>query len=337
MLSRSKLILLFALCGLTSEVIIAAELPRGFFVEDLNRQPPVPAFYNLETQQLQDFPLRQSYDQFIDFVWDREHGTVLFSARPTRKDPYRVYSKAWPDGEEKPIYENAVGPFRFLVSPDGKRLALQIMGFSAWPTIAVHDLESQRTIALGQGYSPDWSVDSRRLLYLKIPGALPSWLYEYRVDTDTETLLIQEPVMEAVFTDDPDQILVKTASQAKHCDIFQVWNRRKQRFTPFCLPEGALDKKKCPLQREIGVFPGHQFFFFKEAASTSENDQARLVVTDVWGGRLQTLDPDDWKPSATAVEDTSLVVGEDPLYVLRADGTGGSREIPHAGFIRVRR
>jgi len=316
---------------------MAAELPHGFFIADLSQQPPTPAFYNLETHKIQKFPLKQSYDQFIDFSWEREQAVVLFSARHFRKDPYRVYAKAWPDGEEHSIYENAVGPFRFLVSPDGKRLALQIMGFSAWPTIAVHDLASQRTVALGEGYSPDWAIDGQRLLFLKIPGSLPSWLYEYRVDTDTTTQLLSEPVMEAVYTDDPDQILLKTASQSKKCDSFQVWNRRKQRFSPFCLPASSSVRLKCPSQRELGVFPGHQFFFFKESKNASEGDKASLVVTDVWGGRLQTIDPEDWQPAATAVEETSLVVGEDPLYLLHADGTGGAREIPHAGFIRVRK
>jgi len=73
-----------------------------------------------------------------------------------------------------------------------------------------------------QGYSPDWSTDGQRLLYLKIPGELPTWLYEYRVESDTSTVLINEPVMEAVYTDDADQILLKTASQAKATDWFHA-------------------------------------------------------------------------------------------------------------------
>jgi hypothetical protein len=96
-------------------------------------------------------------------------------------------------------------------------------------------------------------------------------------------------------------------------------------------------KKKCIIQRELGAFPGHQFFFFKESPDISKQEHPQLIVTDVWGGRLQALESEDWDPRVTAVEETTLVVGQDPLYVLRADGTGGRIEIPKAGFIRARR
>ena len=125
-------------------------------------------------------------------TWEREQGRVFFSARQTPKDPYRVYLKAWPDGEEKVIYENPLGPFRFLLSPDGRQLALQVQGPSAWPILAVHDWENSRTTLLGQGFSPDWSADGQALLFLQIPGSLPSWLAEYRVDTGTTTTVLPE-------------------------------------------------------------------------------------------------------------------------------------------------
>jgi hypothetical protein len=316
---------------------VPATLPRGFFIEDLSKKPPVPAFYNLETNQVQPFAFRQNYVQFIDFSWDRERQRVFFSARKSREEPFRIYLKNWPDGEEKPVFESPVGPFRFLLSPDGHRFALQIMGSQAWPTVAVCTWEDQRLVALGQGYSPDWSVDGQRLLFLQIPGSLPSYLSEYRVDTDTATRVLPEPVAEAVYTDDADQMIVKTARQSKRCDIFQVWNRHIGKFKPFCLQEIVEVKGQCPIQREIGAFPGHQFFFFQESRNVSENDRSRLVVTDLWGGRLQSLDPDDWQPRVNAVEATSLVVGEDPLYLVPADGTGGRREIPQVSFIQVGR
>src|SRR5262249_17373351 len=141
-------------------------------------------------------------------------------------EPFRIYVKAWPDGDEKVIYENTAGPFRFLVSPDGERLALQVMGPSSWPIMGIYDWQRQKWTDLGQGYSPDWSNDSQTLLFLRIPGALPSWLYEFDVAKDTATSLLAEPVMEAVYTEDAAQIILKTASQVKRCDIFQIWNRR---------------------------------------------------------------------------------------------------------------
>jgi len=313
----------------------AASYPHGFFVADLSTATARPAFYNLETQRVQPFALRGAYKQFIDFAWDRPRGLVFFSARMSPKENFRIFVKSWPDGDEKPVYESPVGPFRFLLSPDGRRFALQVMGPSAWPILAVHDWQSQRTVALGQGYSPDWSADGQRLLYLQIPGSLPSWLAEYRIDTDTATRLLDQPVMEAVYTDDPDQIILKTAAQSKRCDVFQIWNRRKNGFYAFCPPAHTGKKQACASQRELGAFPGHQFFYFRESRSATDQDQAMLVVTDVWGGRLQELDAEDWQPRADPVEEATLVVGHDPLYVLRSDGTGGRREIPHAGFIRA--
>ena len=314
--------------------LFAADAPAGFFVEDLHQNPPAPAFYNVEAHRLQPFPLRQSYNQFIDFYWDHDHGRVFFSAQQSPRDPFRVYMKMWPDGEEKVVYENPLGPFRFLLSPDGNRFALQVMGPAAWPILAVHDWTSQHGTYLGQGYSPDWSSDGQRLLFLRIPGSLPSWLGEYRVDTDTATQILDQPVMEAAYTEDPDQIILKTAAQAKKCDVFQIWNRHNGRFRPFTVPDRA--SKTCPSQRELGAFPGHQFFFFKEAESPTDLDDQKLVVTDLWGGRLQELARDDWAPRVTAVDPTTLLVGEDPLYVLSADGAGGRIEIPDVEMVHPR-
>jgi hypothetical protein len=330
---RARLALL---CCLASVAFAgAAELPRGFFVEDWSRKPPQPAFYNLDLNQLQPFVFKKSYEDFIDVVWDRAHATVFFSARQTASDPFRIYKKSWPDGDEQPVYENDMGPFRFLLSPDGERFALQIMGEQAWPTLAVHAWRMNRTTALGQGLSPDWSTDSQRLLFLKIPGTLPSWLWEYRVETDSASLIVDEPVTEAVYMDDPNQIVLKVASHSKKCDEFEVWNQKSKRSFSFC--PSALSRRHCALQRDIESFEGHQFFLFQEARSVTEADRSTLVVTDVWGGRLQEVEPDDWLPRAHPVEDTALVVGEDPLAVLRADGTGGRTTIPHAGFIRARK
>ncbi len=315
----------------------APPYPRGFFVEDLSKTPSTPAFYNLETHKVESFSFRQSFEQYIEFAWDRERGRVFFSARRKPKELFRIYLKDWPDGEEKSVYENPIGAFRFLLSPDGRQIALQIQGPQAWPTIAVHTWEEPRTLALGQGHSPDWSPDGSRLLFLEIPGSLPSYLAEYRVETSSVTRALRESVMEAVYTADPDQIILKTAGQFKSCDMFQVWNRRTKKFKAFSPVDGLATKKSCPIQRDIGSFPGHQFFFFHESRSVSENDRPTLVVTDVWGGRLQSLSPDDWQPRASAVEETTLVLGEDPLYLTQADGAGGAIEIPKAGFIRLRR
>jgi hypothetical protein len=322
---------------LIPSVVWAAEpgsYPPGFFVQSRQKTSPEPLFYNLDTHRLQSFPLKASYAQFIDFFWDRERGRVFFSARQAPRDPFRVYVKAWPGGDEKPVYENPLGPFRFLLSPDGKRLALQVMGPAAWPILAVHEWETQATTLLGQGYSPDWSLDGQRLLFLSIPGALPSWLDEYSVQTDTSTQILSEPVMEAAYTDDADQIILKTASQSKKCDVFQLWNRRKNRFYPFVPP--TTGSKTCVFQRQLGAFPGHQFFYFKESKEITRLEEQNLIVVDVWGGRLQELPRADWEPSVNAVDPTTLVVGQDPLYVLRADGTGGRLVIPGVEMIRPR-
>ena len=328
----------FALGILSAELVAAGDYPRGFFVEDMRPSPSVPAFYNLETHQLQPFVFHQPYSSFIDILWDQNQGRVFFSARATPKDPYRVYLKSWPDGEEKVIYENPLGPFRFLISPDGRQLVVQVMGPSAWPFLAVHDWEASRTIFLGQGFSPDWSPDGQRLLFLKIvDNSLPSWLAEYRVETGTTTLLMQEPVAEAVYADDTDLIILKTAKQSRTCDVFQVWNRRKDSFVPFSLDPSVRRSKSCTVQRELNAFPGHQFLSFKESADATDLSEQTLVVADTSGGRLQTIAREDWDPKATAVEATTLAIGEDPLYVFSADGTGERLEVPKARFIRYKR
>jgi len=268
-------------------------------------------------------------------MWDQVQGRVFFSARKTPKDPYRVYLKSWPDGEEKVIYENPLGPFRFLISPDGRQLVVQVMGPSAWPILAVHDWETSHTILLGQGFSPDWSPDGQSLIFLQIvENSLPSWLAEYRVETGTTTLLMKEPVAEAVYADSPDLIVLKTAKQSRTCDVFQVWNRRKDTYTPFSVDPPVRRGKSCPVQREVNAFPGHQFLSFKESADATDLSEQTLVIADMSGGRLQTIAREDWDPKATAVEATTLAVGEDPLYVLSADGTGERLEVPKARFIR---
>ena len=277
---------------------------------------------------------RQPYSNFIDITWDHDHGRVFFSARQTPKDPCRVYLKNWPDGEEKIIYENPLGPFRFILSPDGRALVLQVMGPSAWPILAVHEWETSRTTLLGQGFSPDWSADGQRLLFLQIPGSLPSWLAEYRVDAATSTVILNEPVTEAVYSDTADRIVLKTAKQSKACDEFQLWDRRRNSFVPFSISRGSKGAKHCTSQREINSFPGHQFLYFKESDTATDLSEQAMVVTDEEGGRLQILSHDDWDPMATAVEAATLVIGEDPLFVMSADGTGGTVEVPQARFIR---
>ncbi len=329
----------FAIAGLllgTGFFVNADDFPRGFIVESLRSNPPVPAFYNLDTQQLTPLRFRQTYSRFIDFAWDRNRGRIFFSARRSVKEPFRIYMKAWPDGDEVVIYENTRGPFRFLLSPDGARLALQVMGTSVWPYIGVLAWQSHQWTALGQGYSPDWSSDGQRLLYLKIPGELPTWLYEYRVDTDSSTKLVSEPVMEAVYTDDPDQIIMKTASQAKTADWFQMWNHRNGLIHDYAKPEKTTQRRPWG-QRELIAFPGHQFFLFKEAPSGANPDQQILVVTDVWGRRLQELSRDEWDPGVQTVDGVTLAMSEDPLVVRQADGTGRPVEIPQTRFIHFAR
>jgi len=329
--------LLLAMCFLLSAVVSGGDYPRGFFIEDLQAMPPGPAFYNLESHKLKPFPFRRSYLDFIDLTWDQGGGRVFFSARRTANDPYRVYLKAWPDGEEKVIYENPLGPFRFLLSPDGRQLVLQVMGPSAWPFLAVHDWKDSKTTLLGQGFSPDWSADGQRLLFLKIPGSLPSYLAEYRVDTATTTLILDDPVTEAVYSDAADRIILKTAKQSKKCDEFQLWDRRRGSLVPFSLRHGAKQTKLCACQREINSFPGHQFFYFKESDKATDLSEQTMVITDAEGGRLKVLSHEDWDPMATAVESMTLAIGENPVYVMSADGAGGMTEIPKARFIRSKK
>ena len=312
-----------------------ADNPHGFFVQDLRRTPPVPVFYNLDQHRLEPIVFKAAYIDFLDVAWDGQHGRVFFSAHTNRKEPFKVYMKDWPDGEEKVIYENPTGPFRFLLSPDGERMALQVMGPFTWPILGVFDWQKQKWTGLGQGYSPDWSNDGQELLFLKIPSALPSWLYEYSVETDTATQLINEPVMEATYTDDPTQIILKTASQTKRCDAYQIWNRRTGRFQMFCQEDPTACKKKTISQRQLTAFPGHRFFFFKESIGSHELENQSILVTDAWGGRLQTIPYDDWDPAASAVEETHLAISEEPMYIVTADGAGGKIEIPQVRFIRA--
>src|SRR5262249_28470405 len=157
--------------------------------------------------------------------------------------------------------------------------ALQVMGPFSWPILGVFDWQKQKWTGLGQGHSPDWATDGQHLLFLKIPGALPSWLFEYSVETDTATRLVNEPVMEAVYTDDANQIILKTASQSKRCDIFQIWNRKTGRFQTYCLEDPAVCKKKSISQRELAAFPEHRSFFFKESIGSRDPDNQSLIVT----------------------------------------------------------
>jgi len=325
------------ICCMGVSMAHATDFPRGFFVEDLRQKPPVPAFYNLESHKLESFMFRQPYANFIDVTWDHEQGRVFFSARQTARDPYRVYLKSWPDGEEKVIYENPLGPFRFLLSPGGRELVLQVMGPSAWPILAVHDWENSKTTLLGQGFSPDWAPDGKSLLFLEIPGSLPSYLAEYRVATDTSTFILKEPVTEAVYADTSERIVLKTAKQSQACDEFQLWDRRRNSYVPFSISRGSKGAGHCTSQREINSFPGHQFLYFKESVTSTDLSEQTMVVTDADGGRLQILSREDWDPMATAVEATTLVIGEDPLYVMSADGSGGTAEVPQARFIRFKK
>ncbi|OGR89538.1 MAG: hypothetical protein A2992_03810 [Elusimicrobia bacterium RIFCSPLOWO2_01_FULL_59_12] len=334
---RNRFFLLTACFVLRSAFVCGVDFPRGFFVEDLRRDPPAPAFYNLDAQRLEPLAFKTTaYMDFLDVAWDRRRGRIFFSARASRQEPFRVFVKDWPDGEEKSIYENPAGPFRFLISPDGQRLALQVMGPFAWPVLGVYDWKNQTWSALGQGHSPDWSSDGKSLLYLKIPGALPSKLYEYSVELDAAAPLIEEPVMEAVYTDDPQKIILKTASQAKRCDVYQVWNRRTDRFHTFSLEDPGLCKKKSVAQRELAAFPEHRFILFKESVGSRDKENQSLIVSDAWGGRLQSIPYDVWNPIAGAVEAMSLAMSEDPLVVVPADGAGRKREIAQARFMRVR-
>ena len=54
-------------------------------------------------------------------------------------------------------------------------------------------------------------------------------------------------------------------------------------------------------------------------------------------GVCKRIEREDWDPKATAVEATTLAIGEDPLYVLSADGTGEKLEVPKARFTRFKR
>src|SRR5207249_6587309 len=134
------------------------------------------------------------------------------------------------------------------------------------------------------------------LLFLQIPGSLPSRLSEYRIDTGSATLLLEEPVAEAVYSDSPDRIVLKTAKQSKMCDEFQIWDRRRESLVPFSvsggtpprarLAKGSRRTKHCASQREINSFPGLQFLFFKESLSATDLDDQTMVITDASGGRL---------------------------------------------------
>ena len=98
----------------------------------------------------------------------------------------------------------------------------------------------------------------------------------------------------------------------------------------------SLCKQKTVKQRELAAFPGHRFFHFKETRERGSSE-ATLIVTDVWGGRMQEVPREDWDPGAFAVEAMTLAMSDDPLYILPADGAGGKKEIPQARFIRPQR
>ena len=68
----------------------------------------------------------------------------------------------------------------------------------------------------------------------------------------------------------------------------------------------------------------------QDRAQTSE---ARFAQ----GGRLQRIPAELWAPTVTAVSETMLAAGQDPMVVISADGTGGATELPTAGFFRLRR
>ena len=139
-----------------------------------------------------------------------------------------------------------------------------------------------------------------------------------------------------MYADTSDRIVLKTAKQSKSCDEFQLWDRRRGTFVPFSISRGKR-VKHCTSQREINSFPGHEFLYFKESPDATDISDQTMVISDSSGGRLQTLSRDDWDPGATAVESATLAIGEDPLYVMSADGTGGSVEVPQARFIRFKR
>lgn len=296
------------------------------------RIPSGPAFYDFATRRREPLVFGAAYDRFIDIVRG-PHGVLFFSAREKFKKEFRVYRRD-ADGTETMVYQNDVGPFRFLLSPDGEYLALQVMGASVWPTIAVHHIRSGKTIGLGEGYSPEWAPNANKLLYLSIPGSLPTYLYEYDVEHSTASRLLKDSVMEAVYMESENRLLVKTSARSRVCDAFQMWDRTSDKWTEFVQAEDRKTRVCKTHQREITALPGRQFFFFKEKRSSDPEAPTYLVVVDAWGGRLVTLEPQDWEPGAMAVDDIHLVVGQDPLYLLRADGTGGRQEIPHSGFIR---
>jgi len=312
----------------------AGQCEPGLFIEDLSQTPPRPVFYRLSHQQKLPVVFEHKFDRFIDLAWDAGHTRIFFSARETRSGPFRVYRKEGLTGAETVVYQNDIGPFRFLLSPDSQRLALQVMGASAWPTIAVHEIATGQTVDLGLGFSPEWSPDGQKLLYLSIPGSLPTYLHEYDVAGATSTRLLNDSVMEAVYMESPERLLVKTSARSRVCDAFQLWDRHSNRWSEFVQAEDKRTRLCRTHQREIASLPGRQFYFFKEKRSSDPEAETFLVVVDGWGGRLVTLAPDEWEPAAVAVDATHLVVGQDPLYVLSADGAGGRREIPQSGFIR---
>ena len=140
------------------------------------------------------------------------------------------------------------------------------MGPFAWPILAVHDWEASHAILLGQGFSPDWSPDGSRLLFLQIKdNSLPSWLAEYQVETATTTLLMKEPVAEAVSRDSSDSIILKTAKQSKRCDVFQIWDRRQDTYKPFSVENPGQHGRACQSQREVNTLPVTNSFPLKRA------------------------------------------------------------------------
>jgi len=141
----------------------AADYPRGFFLEDLHSSPPSP-LYNLETPPVGAYDIQYFLHRFHDFTWTGGAAGSFFSAQPAPPSPIG-FIEGMANGEEKVIYENPLGPFRFLSFPRRRTTGAASDGPASWPILGVYDWQKQAWTALGQGHSPEWSADSRKLLY----------------------------------------------------------------------------------------------------------------------------------------------------------------------------